>query len=309
MKNALSILVILGMTMTLANAQTTPDAPAAPQSEKKKMVIKYQDGKWDTTYVETKKSAPADEIKSDVEDEAEEAMNDLRSEMKDLKKELKEVKPKKKKVDKELFLIDIGANGFMQNGGLNLGGSSLPLRTENGLNKSIGWGFTFARTENLIAQKLRFQYGLGFEFNNYRLRDDSVLTTRRDTVFFAAPANGALTRNTLHMSWINFPVMLHFTSNPYKRSRAFNLAVGAELGLRIGNLRNTQRYDLGNDIYQEVRTSGPQNTMPWKASLVARAGYGDVDVFVRYGITEMFRQNGPNNPSVNPVMAGVSFRL
>mgnify|MGYP002784524086 CR=1 FL=1 len=309
MKNALSILVVLGMTLTAANAQTTPEAPTPPQPEKKKMVIKYQDGKWDTTYVETKKNTPSDEIKSEVEGEIGDAMDDLRSEMKDLKNELKEVKPKKKKVEKELFFLDIGANGFMQNGGFDLTGSNAALRTENGLNKSIGWGFTFARTENLIAQKLRFQYGLGFEFNNYRLRDDSILTTSRDTVFFAAPMNAGLTRNTLHMNWINFPVMLHFTSNPYRQSRAFNLAVGAELGLRIGNLRSTQRYDLGNDIFQEVKTNGPQNSMPWKASLVARAGYGDVDVFVRYGITEMFRQNAPNNPSVNPVMAGVSFRL
>lgn len=309
MKHLLSVLVVLGMALTTTHAQTAPEAPAPPQPEKKKMVIKYQDGKWDTTYVDAKKPNPGNEIKAEVEEEIEEAMEDFQSEMKELKKELKEVKPKKKKVEKNLFLVDIGSNGFMQNGAFDLTGSNAPLRTENGLNKSIGWGFTFARTENLIAQKVRLQYGMGFEFNNYRLRDDSILRMNRDTVFFAAPANAGLTRNTMHINWINFPVMLHFTTNPYRPSRAFNLAVGAELGLRIGNLRTTQRYDLGNDIFQEVNTNGPQNTMPWKASLVARAGYGDVDVFIRYGITEMFRQNAPNNPSLNPVMAGVSFRL
>jgi opacity protein-like surface antigen len=296
--------LILGMGSVWAQ-----DAPAAPES-KKKMVIKYIDGKWDTTYVDSqagsKKEAPADgSFDLDINSE------DFRADMRDLKKELKEVKPKKKKVEKSHFLVDIGANSFMNAGGnLNLTGVDRPLRTENAFNRSLGWGFTFSRSENLVAQKLRLQYGLGFEFNSYRLRENGILGTNGDTVFFNAPMNANLTRNTLHINWINVPVMLQFMSNPYRQSRSFNLAAGAELGVRIGNMRSTQRYDLGNDVFTEVNTSGPLNAMPFKASLVARAGYGDVDVFVRYGLTDLFRQeNGVANPTVRPVMAGVSFRL
>jgi hypothetical protein len=276
-------------------------------AEKPRMVIRYVDGKWDTTYVEKK----APELKKDSASEAptSEIESDLKAGIEEFKRELREVKPKKKKVDKSLFLVDIGSNAFMQNGSMNLNGSNLSLRTENGFSSSIGWGFTFARSENLIAQKLRLMYGLGFEFNNYRLRDDSVLSVARDTVGFLAPVNAGLTRNSLHANWINIPVMLHFTTNPYRRSKAFNISAGAELGLRIGNLESRQRYDLGNDIYQEVSTKGPQNTNPVKMSLVARVGYGGMDVFVRYGLTEMFRQNVGTNPNARPVMAGVSFRM
>lgn len=311
MKHALSVLVVLGMTLNISHAQTTPETPTPPQPEKKKMVIKYQDGKWDTTYVEAKKPAPSEEIKAEMEGEVADAMEEFRSEMKDLKKELKEVKPKKKKVEKSHFLVDIGANSFMNAGGnLSLTGVDRPLRTENAFNRSVGWGFTFSRSENLVAQKLRLQYGLGFEFNSYRLRENGILATNGDTVFFNAPMNANLTRNTLHVNWINVPVMLQFMSNPYRQSRSFNLSAGAEIGVRIGNMRSTQRYDLGNDVFTEVNTSGPLNAMPFKASLVARAGYGDVDVFVRYGLTDLFRQEANvANPTVRPVMAGVSFRL
>ena len=296
--------LILGMGSVWAQ-----DAPAAPES-KKKMVIKYIDGKWDTTYVEpnasAKKQAPAD-----ASTELDIATEDFRAEMRDLKKELKEVKPKKKKVEKSHFLLDIGANGFMDaNGDFNLTGANRDLRTENAFNKSIGWGFTFSRSQNLVAQKLRLQYGLGFEFNNYRLRDNRILATSGDTVFFNAPMSPNLTRNSLHVNWVNVPIMLQFMSNPYRQSRSFNLSAGAELGVRLGNMSSRQRYDMGNDVFSEVSTTGPLNSAPFKASLVARAGYGDVDVFVRYGITDLFRQEtGVANPTVRPVMAGVSFRL
>lgn len=306
MKKFILTLSLVGLLFSIGQAQDTTSTESA---EKKRMVIRYQDGKWDTTYVDAKIANAKKEIKIEGEIEQEEIeSSDFRTEMKELRKELKEVKPKKRKIDKSVFLLDIGSNGFMQNGNLGLTGSNMALRTENGLTKSVGWGFTFARSENLIAQKVRLMYGLGFEFNNYRLRDDSILNVRRDTVSFLN-ANQGLTLNTMHMSWINVPVMLQFSSNPYRKSKSFNLAVGAELGLRIGNLRTTQRYDLGNDIHQNVSTRGPQNTNPIKTSLVARAGYGKTDVFVRYGLTELFRQNVTGNPDAIPVMAGVSFRL
>lgn len=306
MKKFILTLSLVGLLFSIVQAQDTTSTESA---EKKRMVIRYQDGKWDTTYVDAKIANAKKEIKIEGEIEQEDIeSSDFRTEMKELRKELKEVKPKKRKIDKSVFLLDIGSNSFMQNGSLGLTGSNLAMRTENGLSKSVGWGFTFARSENLIAQKLRLMYGLGFEFNNYRLRDDSILNVRRDTVSFLN-ANQGLTLNTMHMSWINVPVMLQFSSNPYRKSKSFNLAVGAELGLRIGNLRTTQRYDLGNDIHQNVSTRGPQNTNPIKTSLVARAGYGKTDVFVRYGLTELFRQNVTGNPDAIPVMAGVSFRL
>lgn len=302
MKQIILSAFALILSMPAAMAQTT--APAEDSAKKTKMVIKYIDGKWDTTYVDSNAPKAAKDSLANEDDEV-----SFRDEFDELRKELKEIKPKKKKVDKSSFSLELGSNGFMQNGGFNLNGSNLALRTENGLNKSIGWGFTFNRSENLIREKLRFNYGLGFEFNNYRLRDDSILTTARDTVRFIAPTNPGLTRNTMHISWVNIPVMLQFTTNPYRQSKAFNIAVGAEFGVRIGNLRTAQRYELGNDTYQEVSTRGPQNTSFWKASLVARAGYGDVDLFVRYGITELFRQDVNINPGVTPVMAGLSFRL
>lgn len=306
MKRILFTAALFTLALGTATAQDSSSTP----TPKKKMVIKYIDGKWDTTYVDSQ-SAPKKEVPDEEKTELEDAAEELRSEMQELKKELKEVKPKKKKVEKSHFLLDIGANSFMNaNGSLTLNGVDRPLRTENAFNRSIGWGFTFSRSENLVAQKLRLQYGLGFEFNSYRLRENGILAASGDTVFFNAPMNANLTRNTLHVNWINVPVMIQFMSNPYRQSRSFNLAAGAEIGVRIGNIRSTQRYDQGNDVFTEVNTSGPLNAMPFKASLVARAGYGDVDVFVRYGLTDMFRQEtGVANPTVRPVMAGVTFRL
>jgi hypothetical protein len=305
MKKFITTLGLVGMLFTAVHAQ---DTTTTENAEKPRMVIRYVDGKWDTTYVTAQINKVQVESDSEADEEAEDETNDFNADWKELKKELKEGKPKKRKIEKRLFLVDIGSNGFMQNGSLSLNGNNQPLRTENSLNKSVGWGFTFARSENLIAQKVRLMYGLGFEFNNYSLRDNSILAVSQDTVSFLAAAPG-LTRNTMHISWVNVPLMLQFSSNPYRKSKSFNLAVGAEFGLRMGNLSTQQRYDLSNDSYQNVSTWGPQNTNSVKASLVARAGYGKTDVFVRYGLTELFRQNVVGNPDAIPVMAGISFRL
>jgi hypothetical protein len=287
---------------------SSQDTTSDDRKNNQRMVIRYNDGKWDTTYVDAKNSAKS-EIEQNTEKEVADAMGDFRKEMKELRKELKDIKPRKRSVQKNHFLLDIGSNGFMQANGLNLDGNNSGLRTVNALNRSVGWGFTFSRSENLIAQHLRLMYGLGFEFNNYRLRGDSILAVNGDQVSFAAPANVGLTRNSLHVNWINVPLMLHFTSNPYRQSRAFNVAFGAELAMRMGNLRSIQRYEVGNDVFQEVRTTGPLNAPFLKGSLVARAGYGDLDVFVRYGLTEIFTQRVAGNPNAMPVMAGISFRM
>lgn len=227
--------------------------------------------------------------------------------MKELKDELSKIKPKKKGIDKSYFYIDLGFNSLMQNGSLNLTGNNAPMSLNQGFN-SFGWGFSWARSENLIAQKLRFQYGLGFEFNNYSFRRDSSISIAGDSTNFVGAAPG-LVKNRLNVNYLTIPLMLQFSSNPYKMKKSFNISAGAELGIRLGKMNTRQEYTLPNETTQTVMTRGGFNASPWKLSLLGRVGYGKMDVMVRYSLTSLFEQNVNTNPNVTPVMAGVSFRF
>lgn len=299
MKKYILFLAVLGLAATAASAQEKTE----PEKEKK-IIIKYKDGKWDTTYVDNQ---AATEEEAEEEIDVDDDMADFKKDMKELKKELGNIKPKKKGIDKNYFYIDLGFNSLMQNGNLNLTGNNAPLSLNQGFN-SFGWGFSWARSENLIAQKLRLQYGLGFEFNNYSFRRDSTLLISGDSVNFGG-AGAGLIKNRLNVNYINFPVLLQFSSNPYKMKRSFNIAVGAEVGFRMGKMTARQEYSLANEVSQQVYTRGALNANPLKLSMIGRVGYGKTDLFMRYSITELFGQEVASNPNVTPVMAGVSFRF
>jgi len=298
MKKYVLFLAVLGLAATAASAQEKTEPEKEP-----KIIIKYKDGKWDTTYVDNK-SAEAEE---ESDEEFDSDMDDFKKDMKELKKELENIKPKKKGIDKNYFYIDLGFNSLLQNGSLDLTGKNAPLSLNQGFN-SFGWGFSWARSENLIAQKLRLQYGMGFEFNNYSFRRDSTLMISGDSIAFGG-AGAGLVKNRLNVNYINFPVLLQFSSNPYKMKRSFNVAVGAEIGFRLGKMNARQEYSLPNEVTQQVFTRGALNANPLKLSMIGRVGYGKTDLFMRYSITELFGQQVATNPNVTPVMAGISFRL
>jgi hypothetical protein len=299
MKKYILFLAVLGLAATAASAQEKTE-----QAKEPKIIIKFKDGKWDTTYVDSQAAIEEDE---EIELEMGSDMDEFKKDMKELKKELGNIKPKKKGIDKNYFNIDLGFNSLMQNGNLNLTGNNAPLSLNQGFN-SFGWGFGWAISENLIAQKLRLQFGLGFEFNNYSFRRDSTLMIAGDSVNFGS-AGAGLIKNRLNVNYINFPILLQFSSNPYKMKRSFNIAVGAELGLRLGRMTARQEYNLSNEVAQDVYTRGALNANPLKISMIGRVGYGKTDLFLRYSISELFGQQVASNPNVTPVMAGVSFRL
>ncbi len=298
MKKYLLILAVVGLAATAASAQEKTET-----EKDKKMVIKFKDGKWDTTYVD--RGTP--EVDVDVDIDTDDDMDDFKNDMKELKKELENIKPKKKGIDKNYFYLDFGFNSLLQNGSTTLTGNNAPLSLNQGFN-SFGWGFSWARSQNIIAQKLRLQYGLGFEFNGYSLRRDSSILISGDSVNFVGSGAG-ISRNRLNVSYVNFPVLLQFSSNPYKMKRSFNIAAGAELGIRMGKMHSNQTYNLANEVIQDVNTRGAFNANPIKLSLIGRVGYGKTDLFIRYSLTELFEQQVASNPNVTPVFAGLSFRF
>ncbi len=206
----------------------------------------------------------------------------------------------KKKVDRTSFFFDFGWNALMNKGEFYDSG---PL--ELNYFKSSGINLGFQRSFGLIGEKFRIAAGLGLESNNFRFRNNTNISRTGDLTNFDIDTTSGrvFDKNKLTLTYLYVPLMLEFRSNPWKPSQSFNISAGAEVGYLL-QAYTKQVYAEGTTTqYHKVFEQRDFNLAPFKASLIARVGYGNFSMFVRYGLTEMFR-NTPNNPQAQSFMAG-----
>lgn len=209
-------------------------------------------------------------------------------------------KSKKKNVDRTSFYFDFGWNALMNQGTFYDNG---PL--ELNYFKSSGINLGINRSFNLIAEKFRLAVGLGLESNNFRFRNNTNIERVGDVTRFEIDTTSGriFDKNKLTLTYLYVPLMLEFRSNPWKPSKSFNISAGAEVAYLLQSYTK-QVYSEGTTTqYHKVFEQRDFNLSPFKASLITRVGYGNFSLFVRYGITEMFR-NTPNNPQAQSFMAG-----
>lgn len=172
--------------------------------------------------------------------------------------------------------------------------------------KSIGVNVAKLYSYNLIHQKLRLQTGLGIESSNYKFSNNVTLNVTGDTLSAVAMNDGSKMRKyKLNPTYAYIPLMLEFRSKPKDEEHSFNIAVGAEASYLIAAKTKRVYNDASGDYHKEkLRNDFLLND--YKFSAIARVGYGDLDFFVRYGLTNLFRSNAVA-PEVRPVMIGLTF--
>lgn len=206
----------------------------------------------------------------------------------------------RKKVSRTSYYFDFGWNALMNQGKFYDNG---PL--ELNYFKSSGVNLGFQKSFGLIGQKFRISAGLGIESNNFRFRNNTTISRAGDlTRFDLDTANGKIfEKNKLTLTYLYLPLMLEFRSNPWKPSQSFNLSAGAEIAYLLQSYTKQVISEGTTTQYFKVFEQRDFNLAPFKASLIARVGYGNFSLFVRYGLTDMFR-NTPANPQAQSFMAG-----
>ena len=204
-----------------------------------------------------------------------------------------------KNVETQFFLMDLGLTSFTEPGSGTFGSSNLdeynflelkPNSMEVGLH-------IFRQRVNIIQHKINLEYGLQLQFNNYKFTHSFSLAT--DTNLVVANATDVqLTKNKLTDTYLNLPIMLNFTSNPFNLKKSFALGVGAYGGYLIGSHTKAVSDENG-----KVKMKDDYNLNPLQYGVTGYIGYGGFKVFGRYSMTEMFKEN--SGPVLTPVSIGL----
>jgi hypothetical protein len=144
--------------------------------------------------------------------------------------------------------------------------------------------------------------GLGVEWNSYAFRKNISLSANSNSVTGIYETN-EFTKNKLRTAFLNAPVLLEFNTSKYPQ-KSVHIAVGATFGYNIFRNKMIQEFNVNGDE-QKHKTKDDFNINPFRYSLTARVGYGDVSLFVNYGLSTLFKAD--QGPKVYPVSAGLSM--
>lgn len=213
-------------------------------------------------------------------------------------------KRNKDKFDGHWAGFDIGVNGLLN--------SDFSTQTPPGydylklkMEKSIFVGVNlFEQNFNLISENFGMITGLGLEWNNFRFNDNVSLSGLDDTLsgFRAIESDTNYIKSKLVTTYLTLPLMFELQSNSYSKVNSFHLGFGVLTGLRIGT-HTKEVYDTGTKKTDKKRGSTIMN--PFKLDLMARAGWGKINLWAKYSLIELFDKG--KGPEVYPYSVGISL--
>lgn len=162
------------------------------------------------------------------------------------------------------------------------------------LNVGRSWVFKYNFLEkgyNLGSQKVRFITGLGIETNIYRFENGINLVNSGNEIGYTdinLTGTTKIVKNNLKVSYLTLPLMFDFNTKPGTKSN-FHIAVGAEIGLRIGTRTRTVQETHDHEYDARVRNNFHTNLL--KPSAMVRVGFGSYTLFANYSLMPLFKDN------------------
>jgi hypothetical protein len=202
-----------------------------------------------------------------------------------------------KNIKTHWILLDVGFDNYLNNFSTNLpaGYSGLELIQGKSVNINLQ---LFQQSINIYRQHLFFEYGVAFDFYNYRFRQNSTLIPKIDSVKFAE-ASTQLSKNKLSDTYVTIPIVFQYESST-NYSKALHLGIGMNVGYLItshtkqvstqyGKVKDWDSYDLNSFNY------GP----------TLRIGFSWFNLYANYGLNGLFRSGSA--PLLNPLSFGISI--
>lgn len=188
---------------------------------------------------------------------------------------------------------------------------------------------------NFMEQKIEFGThhvglltGLGWEFVNYRLKNNVLLAQQGDSIIGVPVDEPSIDKNKLRMMGFRMPLMLEFNTKRapmptpedlmaaradttktlakryrYSRKKNVNLAVGV-VGSWYFDTMYKQRYEVDGKTVQD-RDKGDFNLLPYRLAAAARLGIGSATLFVERSLTPLFEEG--KGPDLTPWNVGIQI--
>lgn len=217
------------------------------------------------------------------------------------KDEEQEDNSKKKKQDNVEFStlgMSLGLNSLMYKYELNLPSQYNDLE----LNAMRSWNFNLRLIEskvNLYKHNVNLLTGLSVDWNNYRFRNNTVLSPKTDTLLITRDSIN-FTKNKLMTQNLMGHLMLQFETKPGKNGRTFDIGAGVFGGYLL-NARTKQVSELRgkNKFDDDFQLNN------FRYGICGRIGYGAIDLYVNYTLNDIFREN--LGPAVQNLSFGINF--
>ncbi len=159
----------------------------------------------------------------------------------------------------------------------------------------------FEQNISLIGQQLGLVTGMGLSWNNYRFSDNNVVLTHNGEFNggYETVTTRSYEKSKLVVTYLRVPLMLEYQTNSKMKANSFHLSGGVVGGVRIGS-HSKIKYDGNkskdrNDFYIN----------PFKVDAIAQIGWGVINLYGTYSLTEMFRNN--KGPVAYPFEIGITL--
>ncbi len=194
------------------------------------------------------------------------------------------------------FDLDLGFNTFTEQGG-----DVADLRPWGSRYVSLN----FRLKSQIGGQKSPFHLvsGLEFAFNNYMFEDNVVVQDIDNVTYFTIDQERDYEKSKLTHSSVNLPLMATLEFKRDNGKDGLKIGAGPFVGYRLGGHTKLKYREDGKTEKDKTRDSYNLNDLQY--GLEGVIGYGGVDLFAKYNMNDLFKDN--RGPQTNVVSFG--FRL
>lgn len=148
--------------------------------------------------------------------------------------------------------------------------------------------------------------GLGMSWQTFRLDNNThLMDVNGVTGVYAAPTGVNYEYSRLKVVHLTLPLLLEWQPTFGHDHKSF-LSAGLEGGIKTYSSFKVKYTDANGNIVSKVESKG-LNTNPLSLDLMAQAGYGDISVFAKYALFNIF-QDG-KGPDVRKVSLGLVLQF
>lgn len=156
----------------------------------------------------------------------------------------------------------------------------------------------------IVKEYVGLTTGVGFQWNRYGLEKNVDVMASADSIYALNNTTVNYNKNVLRSTYVQIPLLLEFNSNK-DESKNWHLSLGVVGGVRIASSWKTKWEVDGKPL--KARTKDDFNFNSLSANAYAQIGYGNVGMFVQYGLTNVFRAD--KGPVLSPVSGGLIFNF
>jgi hypothetical protein len=198
--------------------------------------------------------------------------------------------------------FDLGINGFLSaDGETDLGDANEYLELEVIQSRTFSFNF-WEHKARIASDYFGIITGMGLQYNSYRLKNDYTLASGKDTLVAFMDSTIDIRKNKFRTTWLNVPLLLEFNTSR-DRDKSFHIAAGVVGGLHLGSMYKQKYSQEGTDF--KVKAKNDFQVAPYKLEAMLRIGYGSVNLFASYQLTELFEEG--HGPELYPYTLGITL--